>query len=221
MSDIATGLFGLHGLSTCKMICIIALLLLPVTFCKSPADFQWAVVTAMVTTTLSVVLIFVGTASDHEVCGAVAEIPGFDMGSFVLSLGTFMFSFGGHGVFPTIQHDMKDPQRFTAASVLAFSIVLLLYIPITVLGYVTYGNSLQDSIINSIQSTWIQQAANFFIAIHCILTLTIVINPLNQEVEHKFKLPHGFGIQRVAYRSGMMAFIVFSTLSFPKFGPIL
>lgn len=85
----------------------------------------------------------------------------------------------------------------------------------------TYGNSLQDSIINSIQSTWIQQAANFFIAIHCILTLTIVINPLNQEVEHKFKLPHGFGIQRVAYRSGMMAFIVFSTLSFPKFGPIL
>jgi len=219
-SEIAIGTFKLN-LSTCWMIPIIALVLLPVTFCKSPADFQWAVVTAMVTTTVAVILIFVGTYLDNEVCGAVAEIPQFSLGSYILSWGTFMFSFGGHGVFPTIQHDMKDPKRFTNSAIVAFIIVFILYIPITIFGFVTYGNSLHDSIISSIQSTFIQQSANFFIAIHCILTLTIVINPLNQEFEHKFKLPHGFGVQRVIWRSLMMFVIVLSALTFPKFGPIL
>ncbi|KAE9550310.1 hypothetical protein FO519_006470 [Halicephalobus sp. NKZ332] len=219
-SEISVGLFGLN-ISTCWMIPIISILLLPVTFCKSPADFQWAVVTAMVTTTISVILIFVGIMEDNEVCGPVSVIPDFKAASYILSWGTFMFSFGGHGVFPTIQHDMKDPKRFTNSAVLAFTIVFLLYIPITIFGFMTYGSSLQDSIISSIQSLWIQQTANFFIAIHCILTLTIVINPLNQEFEHKFKLPHGFGIQRVVWRSFMMFWIVFAALSFPEFGPIL
>ena len=123
-SEIAIGTFKLN-LSTCWMIPIIALVLLPVTFCKSPADFQWAVVTAMVTTTVAVILIFVGTYLDNEVCGAVAEIPQFSLGSYILSWGTFMFSFGGHGVFPTIQHDMKDPKRFTNSAIVAFISMLL------------------------------------------------------------------------------------------------
>uniref|UniRef100_A0A7E4UZ94 Aa_trans domain-containing protein n=1 Tax=Panagrellus redivivus TaxID=6233 RepID=A0A7E4UZ94_PANRE len=220
MNNIVAGIFDFN-VGNCKMIVIIALLLLPVTLLKSPADFQWAVVTAMVTTTLSVALIFFGTALDHEVCSAARSIPEFNLGSLMLSFGTFMFGFGGHGVFPTIQHDMKQPTQFTRSSVLAFIIVLILYLPITYLGYATYGDSLKNSIINSIQDNVIQQFANFFIAIHCILTLTITINPLNQEIEHKFKLPHGFGVQRIMYRGGMMLAIVVSCLTFPEFEPIL
>ena len=41
----------------------------------------------------------------------------------------------------------------------------------------------------SLQTEWIQRAANLFIGIHCILTLTIVINPLNQEVEQFLQVP--------------------------------
>jgi vesicular inhibitory amino acid transporter len=175
----------------------------------------------MVTTTLSVLLIFYGTLQDMNSCQPEANHPEFSSSAFLLSLGTFMFGFGGHGVFPTIQHDMKEPRYFTRSSVLAFTIVLALYLPITYLGYFTYGDSLQHSIINSIQSTSIQQAANFFIAIHCILTLTIVINPLNQEVEHKFKLPHAFGPTRMVTRFAMMFFIVLSCLTIPDFDPIL
>uniref|UniRef100_A0AC34FNN6 Amino acid transporter transmembrane domain-containing protein n=1 Tax=Panagrolaimus sp. ES5 TaxID=591445 RepID=A0AC34FNN6_9BILA len=220
MNDIVTGVFNVH-IGTCLMIPILALLLFPVTLLKSPADFQFAVVTAMVTTTLSVILIFYGTATDKESCEREVSYPPFSSTSFLLSLGTFMFGFGGHGVFPTIQHDMKEPRHFTRSSVLAFSIVLALYLPITYLGYYTYGDSLKHSIINSIQSSSVQQAANFFIAIHCILTLTIVINPLNQEVEHKFKLPHAFGPTRIATRFGMMFVIVLSCLLIPDFDPIL
>lgn len=57
------------------------------------------------------------------------------------------------------------------------------------MGYITYGNSLRSSIINSLQITGIQQAVNIFITVHCILTLTIVFNPLNQDIEELFRIP--------------------------------
>ncbi|KAI1719934.1 transmembrane amino acid transporter protein domain-containing protein [Ditylenchus destructor] len=116
---------------------------------------------------------------------------------------------------------MKRPQQWTWSAILAFTIVFAMYIPIAYFGYVVYGTSLKESIITSIQSPLIQQAANLFIAAHCILTLTIVINPLNQEMEHLLKIPHHFGWQRVAIRTTTLLSIVFCAETVPSFGPIL
>uniref|UniRef100_A0A914ENY2 Amino acid transporter transmembrane domain-containing protein n=1 Tax=Acrobeloides nanus TaxID=290746 RepID=A0A914ENY2_9BILA len=220
INDFVTTLTGVN-MGFCVMLLLVAGVLLPVTWLKSPQDFWAAVVVAMLTTAISVILILIGTIQDNPTCAPVAQIPDFEWSSLLLSLGTFMFAFGGHGVFPTIQHDMKNPKQFTRASITAFFIVAAMYVPITVLGYITYGNSLQDSIINSVQNANIQQAANLFIAVHCILTLTIVINPLNQELEHALRTPHKFGFQRVLLRTTVMAIIVFMAESVPNFGPIL
>lgn len=70
------------------------------------------------------------------------------------------------------------------------AVILVLYGPVCILGFLTYGNSLRDSVINSIQTVTLQQPANILIGIHCILTLTIIFNPLNQEVEERFNVPH-------------------------------
>lgn len=66
-----------------------------------------------------------------------------------------------------------------------------MYTPVCIVGFETYGDSLRDSVINSLQVSWIQQAVNLLITIHCILTLTIVFNPLNQEVEELLRVPQG------------------------------
>lgn len=58
---------------------------------------------------------------------------------------------GGHAAFPTIQHDMKRPNDFTKSTILAFLITGIFYVPVCVISYLTYGDSLQDSIINSLQ----------------------------------------------------------------------
>jgi vesicular inhibitory amino acid transporter len=209
------------SVGTCKMILVLAAALFPVTLLKSPQDFWWAVVTAMLTTAVSVVMILIGTSMDYEVCSQEALIPPFQFHNAILSLGTFMFAFGGHGVFPTLQHDMRKPKQFTRSSVVAFIMVALMYIPISLLGYAAYGDSLRDSIIDSIQTPNIKSAANFFIAVHCVLTLTIVINPINQEVEHRLRIPHHFCWQRVVVRGVVMLVIVFSAETVPSFGPIL
>ena len=37
-----------------------------------------------------------------------------------MCFGTVMFAYGGHGAFPTIQHDMQKPYKFRRSVCLAF-----------------------------------------------------------------------------------------------------
>ncbi|KAK0411715.1 hypothetical protein QR680_005802 [Steinernema hermaphroditum] len=212
---------GSVNLNFCFVILILAAFLLPVTFLKSPQDFWWAVVLAMVTTTVAVILICIGGGIDYHTCSPHSELPEFRITNYFLALGTFLFSYGGHAAFPTIQHDMRKPYEFRKSVVLAFTILQTLYLPVGIIGYLTYGDSLRESVINAIQTVWIQQAINILITVHCILTLTIVFNPLNQEVEEVFNVPQHFGVKRVVVRTGMMVAVVFVAESLPTFGPLL
>ncbi|CAI2354364.1 unnamed protein product [Caenorhabditis sp. 36 PRJEB53466] len=213
--------FSGGNLSFCVLVLIVAACLLPLCFLKSPQDFWWAVVIAMMTTSAAVILIITGSIIDWPTCSNIKQMPPFRITNLFLSMGTLLFSVGGHSAFPTIQHDMKQPKEFTKSVMLAFTIMAFMYIPVCIMGYIVYGDSLRDSIIPSIQTVWIQQAINILITVHCILTLTIVFNPLMQEVEDLFKVPQKFGVQRVLVRTGIMIAVVFVAESVPTFGPLL
>ncbi|KAK5973016.1 hypothetical protein GCK32_020926 [Trichostrongylus colubriformis] len=96
-----------------------------------------------------------------------------------------------------------------------------MYGPVAILGYLTYHDAVRDSILPSIQTVWIQQTCNVLITLHCILTLTITLNPLNQDLEDLFKCPHHFGWQRILLRTATMVAVVFVGESIPNFGPLL
>ena len=49
---------------------------------------------------------------------AVRDSPTFL--SFSLAFGTMLFAFGGTAAFPTIQNDMKKPQGFPKAVLIAY-----------------------------------------------------------------------------------------------------
>jgi amino acid permease len=208
------------NLNFCILILIVAVLILPATMLKSPQDFWPAVVLAMITTSCACVLIIVGSLSDASECKPYVEYGSFDGNNFFLAFGTIMFAYGGHSAYPTIQHDMKKPNQFHMSSILAYTIINLMYVPTAVLGYLTYGDSLRDSVIPSIQIKWMQQTTNVLITLHVCLALTIMFNPINQEVEEVFNLPQTFGWQRIVARSGMMAACVFVAESIPHFGVI-
>uniref|UniRef100_F1L368 Vacuolar amino acid transporter 4 n=1 Tax=Ascaris suum TaxID=6253 RepID=F1L368_ASCSU len=216
------GAFFETDFSFCYVVLIVGACLLPVTFLKSPQDFWVAVVIGMVTTSCAVILIVIGSALDYGICAPeMGENVKFVPTNYFLALGTLLFAYGGHAAFPTIQHDMRKPYHFTRSILLAFGIIALMYTPVCIMGYLTYGNSIQASIINSLQITGIQQAVNILITAHCILTLTIVFNPLNQDIEELFNVAHHFCWQRVAVRSGVMVAVVFTAESLPTFGPLL
>jgi len=169
---------GVH-IGFCYIILIVAVFMLPFTMLKSPKDFWWAVIGAMVTTSVAVSLIVYGSFLDYDTCVRHVDYPEIVLSKFFMCFGTVMFAFGGHGAFPTIQHDMKRPYHFKRAVWLAFLIIFLMYLPVSIFGYITYGGSLRESVIPSIQSFYIQQFVNVLITVHVILALTIIFNPLN------------------------------------------
>uniref|UniRef100_A0A915DP05 Amino acid transporter transmembrane domain-containing protein n=1 Tax=Ditylenchus dipsaci TaxID=166011 RepID=A0A915DP05_9BILA len=176
---------------------------------------------AMFTTSLAVILIILGAGMDYEYCKVENQAAPASFANFFLALGTFIFVYGGHASFPTIQHDMRRPHEFTKSSVLAFITVALMYTPVSLMGYFAYGDSLRDSIINSLQSVWIQQTVNILITLHCLLTLCIIFSPLNQEAEELFDIPHHFCAKRVLIRGGMMAGALFFAETVPNFGALM
>jgi vesicular inhibitory amino acid transporter len=211
---------GVH-IGFCYIILIVAAFMLPFTMLKSPKDFWWAVIGAMVTTSIAVSLIIYGSFLDFETCTRHVDYPDIVMSKFFMCFGTVMFAYGGHGAFPTIQHDMKRPYHFKRAVWLAFLIIFIMYLPVSIFGYITYGGSLRESVIPSIQSFYIQQFVNVLVTMHVILALTIIFNPLNQEWEELLKVPHEMGIGRVAARTIMMVFVVFVAETVPNFGVLL
>lgn len=78
-------------------------------------------VLAMMTTLLTVVLILIGTSLDYLKCIEHVYHPHPNFDGIMASFGTFFFGFGGHPVFPSVQHDMKDPTKFTYSALVAFS----------------------------------------------------------------------------------------------------
>lgn len=205
----------------CRLIVVVALVMLPVTMLKSPKDFWWAVILAMFTTCIGVGLIIFGSISDAQICLSHANYPPINWSKISMCFGTVMFAYGGHGAFPTIQHDMKKPYQFKRAVTLAFLLICTMYIPVSVTGYITYGDSLLDSIIPSLQIGEIRFLVNMLITLHVILALTIVFNPLNQELEDLAAIPQDFCWQRVAIRSFVMAAVVCIAVSMPSFGVLL
>uniref|UniRef100_A0A914ZAL7 Amino acid transporter transmembrane domain-containing protein n=1 Tax=Panagrolaimus superbus TaxID=310955 RepID=A0A914ZAL7_9BILA len=207
--DFMKAFFSDFDVSFCIIVLFVALFLLPITFLRSPEDFWWTVVASTIATCSAVGLIVYGTLRDYDTCEPHRTMPDFRINNYFLAFATLTFAYAGHSSFPTLQHDMKIPKEFSKANALGFAIVVAMYIPVCLVGYLSYGNSLRDSVINSIQTKWIQQTINVTITLHLILSLTIVFNPLNQEVEEYFETPHEFGIKRVIIRLSVMVAIVF------------
>ncbi|CAG2178978.1 unnamed protein product, partial [Oppiella nova] len=99
----------------CDWILIIALLLIPLSWLGSPADFWPLAVGAIGTTILGLVLLMieVGIDAPTHISHATYEAPTFS--SFFLGFGTVVFAFGGAAAFPTFQNDMKDKTKFPIA----------------------------------------------------------------------------------------------------------
>ncbi|KAI6218230.1 Aa-trans domain-containing protein [Aphelenchoides fujianensis] len=173
-----------HPPDVCLVIVAVGVVLWPFCLLKSPEDFSFVMVGGMGCTALAIALLVAGPARD-----------------FADGLGTFLFTDAGHSCFPSIQHDMRRPADFRKSIVGAFSLIALAYGPVLFLGHFAYGDSLRESIINSIQvspailcstlthsssflrTAWIQQTVNLLIAFHCMLTLVLMFSPINQEAE--------------------------------------
>lgn len=76
---------------------------------------------AMITTSVAVILICIGSLEDRIICKWTDGHPTTKFKTFFLAFGTIMFAYAGHSAFPTIQHDMRKPYQFTLSVILAYT----------------------------------------------------------------------------------------------------
>ncbi|WKX89429.1 hypothetical protein Q1695_008803 [Nippostrongylus brasiliensis] len=221
LSNLLAAWLGVH-VHFCYVILVVGVVLWPFVMLKSPMDFWQAAIGAAVSSTIAAILIVAGALHDAPVCAKVVARDEFSFTSLFLAYGTIAFAYGGHGAFPTIQHDMTKPFRFNRSVWASYVFIVIVYLIVSITGYEVYGNSMRNTVIPSLQISWLSQLVNVMITVHVLPTVVIVFSPLAQQVEDWSGVPsRHFGLQRFAIRSLILFGIIFTAESIPHFGVFL
>jgi len=70
-------------------------------------------------------------------------------------------------------------------------VILALYLPVALGGMLIYGETVAPNIALTLGDSWLVDTSNLLMACHLILAFLIVTNPVSQELEHIFNVPHG------------------------------
>jgi vesicular inhibitory amino acid transporter len=141
--------------------------------------------------------------------------------SFSFSMGTMFFAWGGSAMFPTIQVDMYEPHRFHVAVVISYVILLVFYLPVSVIGYLVYASTVKDNVLMNLPKDFLRYTVDILITGHLGMAFTIVLNPIFQGFEELSRVPKHFCWQRALLRSGIVLFLAFIAETIPHFGAIL
>ncbi|KAB7500327.1 hypothetical protein Anas_03094 [Armadillidium nasatum] len=110
--------------------------------------------------------------------------------TFSMGFGTIMAAFGGASIFPTIQNDMKERTQFWKSVILAFIALLMLYLPVTVVGYWLIGTNVPGNIAlyRGTESSLAIKIAIGFEIVHLLGAFLILLNPVCQIFEETLKV---------------------------------
>lgn len=102
--------------------------------------------------------------------------------NFFTSLGDIAFAYAGHNVVLEIQATIPStPEKPSKGPmwkgvVLAYFGVAFCYFPVAIIGYYTFGNSVDDNILITLEHPrWLIAAANLFVVIHVIGGYQVII----------------------------------------------
>eukprot|EP01135_Chromosphaera_perkinsii_P001527 Nk52_evm7s206 gene=Nk52_evmTU7s206 len=187
------------------------------------------IVGSAVTVLIVIVLLFVdlGEGKTSDVNHTAFKS---DMEEIANSFNTIVFSFGGAAVFPELHRVMKNPEKnFKKANTGAFSLLIVFYAPIALIGYFVLGeeNLLSEAtdgnIANAFDPNWAVTTMQVFLWISVMGSYIVLMLPVFRSVENSLKVESKKKpvIWRFSLRTVMFAFTWFISVLIPFFGDLL
>lgn len=204
-----------------EWVIIVGLILLPFTFLGSPVDFSPVALFAMSSTSVAAVLIMISCliydATTNE------PQPGYQISfmGVLVGTGSMCFAFSGASCMPTIQNDMKNKKSFTKSVLIAFGILILIYMPVSIISFHKFGDGIKSNIIRNLPANGLTIAIQIMMAGHVLCAYLILMNPVNLNIENFIGVDHSFNFFRCFSRVLMTLLAIFIGLSTPKFGKLL
>ncbi|GFR87486.1 amino acid transporter, transmembrane family-containing protein [Elysia marginata] len=180
--------FHVH-VSACCLMVVIVVVLCPVCWCGTPKDFWPLAICASSTMLIASVLLVATMLEDVPKRLASSYHVPFKWDKFLMSFGTIFYAYGTHPSFPTFQTDMKQPQKFTTVVLVSFTVISVVYLLISIEGYLVYGSTIQDNLLLSVAPGPLLSTVQVLITLHLFCTFVMALNPVSQEAEELLNIP--------------------------------
>ncbi|KAI3791206.1 hypothetical protein L2E82_04884 [Cichorium intybus] len=175
-----------HHLSTSQVLTVLAVLVaLPSLWLRDLASISFLstsgiIMSLMIFVTVACTAMFGGVTANHK-------IPVLRLQNIPHISGLYIFSYGGHIVFPDIHRAMKDPSKFTKVSIVSFTCVTLLYASLGFMGAKLFGPEVNSQITLSMPRGIVFTKIALWATVLTPMTkYALEFAPIAIELEHRF-----------------------------------
>lgn len=162
---------------------------------------------------IAVGLLVVAAAGQEEPnAGQCSEVSVPDA---LAGLGTAIFAFGGHPVYPDVQGSMNVPRDFNSVLRSAFILMTALFIMVNFSAWQAFGYSLQGYVLDDLKSSGWRKAAIVGMTVHLVAAIPIVLLPMMRVVESYIQ------VNFQVVRSGIVSMTAIVAYMFPFFSDFL
>lgn len=168
-------------LSQSKWMIVVALIILPSTWLSNLVLLSYLSIFGIIATLfLLVVVVFIGL-SHFEAPGSLwdpSETQLINWDLFPLAIGLMMSGFAGHAVLPNIYHSMDNKRQFNSMIHSTFVIASIIYITMSVCGYIMFGNDIQEEItLNMDPNNILVQFSTWMTILNPMTKFALTLNP--------------------------------------------